>query len=119
MTDTNTTTSPLTWDDFLKVDLRVGTIVHAEPNAKAHKPAYVLHVDLGEAIGTKTSSAQLTTHYQPADLVGRQVLAVVNFPPKRIAGVRSEILVCGLVEADGGVVLVSPDRPVPNGLRLA
>jgi tRNA-binding protein len=111
--------SPLSWDDFLKVDLRVGTIVHAEPNVRAQKPAYVLTVDLGEVIGTRTSSAQLTRHYQPADLIGRQVLAVINFLPKRIAGIRSEILVCGLVEADGGVVLVSPDRPVPNGLRLA
>ncbi len=118
MTDASTM-NPISWDDFLKVELRAGTIVHAEPNAKARKPAYVLRVDLGPALGTKSSSAQLTKHYRPEDLVGRQVLCVVNFPSKLVAGVRSEVLVCGLIEDDGGVVLVSPDRPVPNGLRLA
>lgn len=106
------------WQDFEKVELRVGTIRSARPNAKAIKPAYVLEVDLGE-LGLKTSSAQLTAHYDCAELPGRQVLCVCNFAPKRIAGVRSEVLVTGVYDADNRVVLAGFDKPLPNGARLA
>ena len=106
------------WQDFEKVELRVGTIRSARPNEKAVKPAYVLEVDLGE-LGLKTSSAQLTAHYSAEDLVGRQVLCVCNFAPKRVAGVRSEVLVTGVYDADGKVVLASFDKPQANGSRLA
>lgn len=106
------------WDDFQRVELRVGTVLSVEPNPKALRPAYVLQVDLGE-LGVKTSSAQLTAHYAPSDLLGRQVLCVCNFAPKRIAGVRSEILVTGAYDADDKVVLASFDKPLPNGARLA
>ena len=106
------------WDDFHRVELRVGTVLSAEPNSKALKPAYVLQVDLGE-LGIKTSSAQLTAHYSVDDLLGRQVLCVCNFAPKRVAGIRSEVLVTGVYDADGKVVLASFDKPLPNGARLA
>ena len=106
------------WADFERVELRVGTVLSAEPNEKATKPAYVLRVDLGD-LGVKTSSAQLTAHYAGDELIGRQVLCVCNFAPKRIAGVRSEILVTGVYDADNKVVLASFDRPLPNGARLA
>ncbi|MDH1262541.1 tRNA-binding protein [Pseudomonas sp. GD03944] len=106
------------WDDFQRVELRVGTVLSAEPNPKALKPAYVLQVDLGEC-GVKTSSAQLTAHYSASELVGRQVLCVCNFAPKRVAGVRSEVLVTGVYDADDKVVLASFDKPLPNGARLA
>ena len=106
------------WQDFERVELRVGTLLSARPNDKAIKPAYVLEVDLGE-LGVKTSSAQLTAHYSAAELVRRQVLCVCNFAPKRVAGVRSEVLVTGVYDQDGKVVLASFDRPLPNGARLA
>lgn len=106
------------WQDFEKVELRVGTIRSARPNDKAVKPAYVLEVDLGE-LGIKTSSAQLTAHYACDELPGRQVLCVCNFTPKRIAGVRSEVLVTGVYDADNRVVLAGFDKPLPNGARLA
>ncbi|MBM7060810.1 tRNA-binding protein [Pseudomonas sp. UL073] len=106
------------WQDFERVELRVGTILSARPNDKAIKPAYVLEVDLGEQ-GIKTSSAQLTAHYEAAELAGRQVLCVCNFAPKRVAGVRSEVLVTGIYDADGKVVLAGFDKPLPNGARLA
>jgi tRNA-binding protein len=106
------------WNDFQRVELRVGTVLSAEQNDKALKPAYVLRVDLGE-FGVKTSSAQLTAHYGCDELIGRQVLCVCNFAPKRIAGVRSEILVTGVYDADNKVVLASFDKPLPNGARLA
>ncbi|PYC24713.1 tRNA-binding protein [Aquipseudomonas alcaligenes] len=106
------------WQDFERVELRVGTLLSARPNDKAIKPAYVLEVDLGD-LGVKTSSAQLTAHYDAAELVGRQVLCVCNFAPKRVAGVRSEVLVTGVYDSDGKVVLASFDRPLPNGARLA
>lgn len=106
------------WDDFQRVELRVGTVVAAEPNLKALKPAYVLRVDLGE-LGVKTSSAQLTAHYRCDALIGRQVLCVCNFAPKRIAGIRSEVLVTGVYDAEQNVVLASFDKPLPNGARLA
>ena len=110
--------STIEWDDFQRVELRVGTILSAAPNAKAIKPAYVLEVDLGE-LGVKTSSAQITAHYGAEELVGRQVLCVCNFAPKRIAGIRSEILVTGVHDDDNKVVLASFDKPLPNGARLA
>lgn len=106
------------WQDFERVELRVGTVITAAPNAKATKPAYVLQVDLGE-LGIRTSSAQLTAHYRADELVGRQVLCVCNFAPKRVAGVRSDVLVTGVYDSDGKVVLASFDKPLPNGARLA
>ncbi|MDP3816490.1 tRNA-binding protein [Pseudomonas sp.] len=106
------------WDDFQRVELRVGTVLSAELNEKALKPAYVLQVDLGE-LGVKLSSAQLTAHYASAQLLGRQVLCVCNFAAKRIAGMRSEVLVTGVYDADNKVVLASFDKPLPNGARLA
>lgn len=107
---------PIEWADFERVELRVGTILTAEPNPKANRPAYVLSVDLGE-LGIKTSSAQLTVHYSVEELVGRQVLCVCNFAPKRVAGVKSEVLVTGAYD-DAGVVLAGFDHPVPDGARL-
>ena len=108
----------ITYDDFLKVDIRAGTITAAEPYPEARKPAIKLTVDFGPEIGTKRSSAQIVRHYDPAALVGRQVLAVVNFPPKRIGKFVSECLVLGLPDGEGEVVLVQPERPVPDGGRL-
>ncbi|WP_275546129.1 MULTISPECIES: tRNA-binding protein [unclassified Pseudomonas] len=105
------------WQDFEKVQLRVGTIRSARPNEKALKPAYVLEVDLGE-LGLRTSSAQITAHYTCEGLVGRQVLCVCNFAPKRIAGVRSEVLVTGVYDSDNRVVLAGFDKPLANGARL-
>jgi tRNA-binding protein len=110
--------SPIEWEDFTRVELRVGTVISAEVNAKALKPAYVLQIDLGE-LGIKQSSAQITAHYQPDELLGKQVLCVCNFAPKRIAGVRSEVLVTGAYDADNKVVLAGFDKPLANGARLA
>lgn len=106
-----------TFDDFMKLDIRVGTITEAKVFEKARKPAYQLMVDLGEEIGLKRSSAQITDHYTPEELVGKQVLAVVNFPPRQIANFMSEILVLGTY-SEGGVVLITPDKPVGNGDKL-
>ena len=106
------------WDDFAKVDIRVGEIVRAEPFPEARKPAFKLWVNFGEEIGEKRSSAQITAHYTPEELVGRRVLAVVNFPPRQIGKVRSEVLVLGLPDGAGGVVLIAPDKDVPLGGRL-
>ena len=106
-----------TFDDFMKLDIRVGTITEARVFAKARKPAYQLIVDFGPEIGTKKSSAQITQHYTPGELVGRQVLAVVNFPPRQIADFMSEVLVLGTY-SEGGVVLIRPDKAVQNGDKL-
>lgn len=107
----------ITWADFAKVDMRIGTIEEAVPFEKAIKPAYKLKINFGE-IGVKNSSAQLTKHYLPKDLIGKQVLAVVNFPPKQIANFMSECLVLGAVE-DDSVFLIEPDTAVKNGLPIA
>ena len=108
----------ISWEDFEKVDIRVGRILEAEPFPEARKPATKLTVDFGPDIGTKRTSAQLTDHYEPADLPGRQVVAVVNFPPKRIAGFKSEVLVLGVPDERGAVVLLAPDQDVPLGGKM-
>lgn len=111
-------TDTLTPDEFFRADIRVGVIVRAEEFPQARKPAYKLWIDVGD-LGTRTSSAQLTAFYRPADLAGRQVLAVVNFPPRRVAGFSSEVLVLGVPVGDEAhVALVQPDRPVPPGTRV-
>ena len=104
--------------DFRRIDVRVGTVVKAEPFPEARKPALKLVIDFGPDIGLKTSSAQITRHYEPHALVGRQVCAVVNFPPRQIGRFMSEVLTLGFPDADGEVVLVMPTRPVPDGGRL-
>ena len=106
------------FDDFLKVDIRVGTIVDVQDFPEAHRPAFKLWVDFGDDVGTKKTSAQVTSLYQKQDLLGRQVAAVVNFPPKQIGKFMSEILVLGFPSEDGEVVLIGPDRAVPKGGRL-
>jgi tRNA-binding protein len=108
----------ISFDDFQKVDIRVGTVLTVEPFPEARKPAWKLTVDFGPEVGIKRSSAQITTHYTAADLVGRQVLGVVNFPPRQIGPVRSEVLILGLHDDGGAVVIVQPERSVPNGERL-
>ncbi len=110
--------SPLTWTEFERVDLRVGTIREAQPFPEARRPAYQLLIDFGPEIGLKKSSAQITHHYTAASLIGRQVLAVVNFPPKQIGKFWSEVLVTGFADAEGHVVLASVAGPVPDGSRL-
>ncbi|WP_427981924.1 tRNA-binding protein [Agarivorans sp.] len=107
------------WSDFQNVDIRVGTIVAVEEFPQARRPAYKLQLDFGEQLGFKKSSAQITTLYSKAELIGKQVLAVVNFPPKQIGPFMSECLVTGLYRPDGSVVLSTVDKPMPNGARLA
>ena len=111
-------TPPITFDDFLKVDIRLGTIVSAQPFPQARKPAYRLTIDFGPAIGQKKSSAQITRHYKAETLVGRQVAAVVNFPPRQIGPFMSEVLTLGFPDESGEVVLIGPSLPAPNGGRL-
>lgn len=106
------------FDDFLKVELRVGRVLSAEAFAQARKPAYILHVDFGPELGVRKSSAQVTAHYTPDELVGRLVVAVVNFPKKQIGPLMSECLVTGFHDADGAVALCVPDRDVPLGTKL-
>ncbi len=108
----------IVYDDFAKVDIRVGTIVAVDPFPQARKPAWKLTIDFGPEIGVKRSSAQITAHYTAETLVGRQVAAVVNFPPRQIGPMQSEVLTLGFPDAAGEVVLISPERPVPNGGRL-
>ena len=108
----------IAFDDFMKVDIRVGRVVRAEPFPEARKPALKLWIDFGPELGERRSSAQVTDHYDPGRLVGRQVLAVVNFPPRQIGPFRSEVLTLGLADESGAVVLVGPDREVPLGARL-
>ncbi len=108
----------IAYDDFVKVDIRVGTVVAVEPYPEARRPAYKLQIDFGPGIGVKKSSAQLTAHYRAEDLVGRQVAGVVNFPPKQIGKFISEVLVLGFPDSAGAVVLVVPDKAVPNGGKL-
>jgi tRNA-binding protein len=108
----------IAFDDFLKVDVRVGTVVEAEPFPEARKPAIKLRIDFGPEIGVKRSSAQIVRHYRPETLVGRQVVAVVNFPPRQIGKVMSEVLTLGVPDADGEVVLLAPTSAVPDGGRL-
>jgi tRNA-binding protein len=110
---------PIDWNDFEKVELRVGTITAVEEFPEARKPAYKLHIDFGEDIGMRKSSAQITDLYSRAELVGSQVVAVVNFPPRQIGPMRSECLVTGFHREDGAVVLARPDSAVPNGAKLA
>ena len=108
----------ITFDDFLKVDIRTGVVVDAQPYPEARKPAIKLWVDFGEELGEKKSSAQITKHYDPEGLVGKQVMAVVNFPPRQIGPVMSEVLVLGVSDEEGGIVLLSPDLEVPVGGRM-
>lgn len=107
----------ISWNDFEKIDIRVGTIINAETFSKAHKPAYKLVIDFGEALGIKSSSAQITTLYEVNELIGKQVMAVVNFPPKQIANYYSECLVLGIYSEEG-IVLLAPDKKVANGLKI-
>ena len=111
-------TPEISFDDFLKVDIRVGTVIEAVPFPQARKPAYKLKIDFGADIGVKRSSAQITVHYQPDELVGRQLAGVVNFPPRQIGPFMSEVLTLGFADANGDIVLLEPERAVPNGSRM-
>lgn len=111
-------TETITFDDFLAVDIRIGTVVHAEAFREARKPAHKLRIDFGPELGEKKSSAQITEHYAPDDLIGRKVMAVVNFPPRQIGPFLSEVLTLGFHDANGHVVLAVPDKDAPNGARL-
>jgi len=118
MTGGDTIAPLVTIDDFLKIDVRVGTVVDVLPFPEARKPAYKVFVDFGPAIGIKKTSAQVTVHYTPESLKGLQVAAVINFPPRQVGPVMSEILILGFPDANGAVMLVHPTKPVPNGGRL-
>ena len=108
----------ISYDDFLAVDIRVGTVLRAEPFPEARKPAIKMWIDFGPEIGEKKTSAQVTVHYTPESLIGKQVMAVVNFPPRQIGPFMSEVLVLGSMDPAGGVVLIAPDQSVPNGGRM-
>lgn len=110
--------STITFDDFMKVDIRIGTIVEVEQFPEARKPAYKLKIDFGPEIGVKKSSAQITVHYTPEDLKGRQVAAVVNFPPRQIGPFMSEVLTLGFSDGNGDIVLIAVNTPCPNGSRM-
>ncbi len=111
--------SRITWADFMRVDLRVGTVIAVEEFPEARQPAYKIWIDFGAEIGVRKSSAQITARYTPKELIGRQVVAVVNFPPKQVGPFMSEVLVTGFPDAAGAIVLAQPEQPVPNGSRLA
>lgn len=111
-------TTQISWADFEKVDIRIGTIVEAEPFPQARKPAIKMKIDFGDEIGVKKTSAQITVRYSPEKLIGRQVLGVVNFPPRQIGPFMSEVLTLGFADDDGAIVLANTDAPVPNGARL-
>ncbi|MBI0535173.1 tRNA-binding protein [Roseomonas sp. KE2513] len=113
-----TPATPATFAEFERIEIRAGTVVEARPFPEARKPAIQLVIDFGEGIGLRRSSAQITVHYTPEALVGRQVMAVVNFAPRRIAGFSSEVLVLGAPDEEGAVVLLRPDQAVPNGARM-
>lgn len=108
----------IAFDDFMAVDIRVGTIVEAEPFPEARKPAIKMMIDFGDPLGVRKSSAQITVHYSPDELIGRQVMAVVNFPPRQIGPIKSEVLTLGYEDGNGDIVLAAVDKPVPNGQRL-
>jgi tRNA-binding protein len=108
----------ISYDEFRRIDIRVGTVIRAEPFPETRHPAIKLYIDFGAEIGIKKSSAQITRHYRAETIVGRQLAAVVNFPPKQIGAFRSEVLVLGFPDSEGEVVLIGPDQPVPNGARL-
>jgi tRNA-binding protein len=112
-------TDQISFDDFLKVDIRAGTVIEATSFPQARKPAYKLKIDFGPDIGVKRSSAQITVHYTVEDLVGTQVAAVVNFPPRQIGPIMSEVLTLGLADGNGDIVLLRPERGVPNGSRMS
>lgn len=114
----NTASNSLTWDEFTKVDMRIGTILSAEHFLEAKKPAYKITVDFG-SFGQRKTSAQITTLYQPDELIGRQIIAVVNFPPKQIANIMSECLILGAVGEQHTITLIQPERAIENGLRIA
>lgn len=110
--------SEIAWEDFTRVEMRAGTVVAVEEFPQARRPAWILRVDFGEGLGVLKSSAQITDHYSAEELVGKQVIAVVNFPPKQIGPLKSQCLVTGLYREDNTIVLAVPDKPVPNGARL-
>lgn len=108
----------INWSDFDKIDLRVGTIIDVQPFEKSKKPAWILFINLGESLGIRKSSAQITHHYTKGDLLNTQVLCVINFPPKQIANIKSEVLVTGFPDTDGNIILARPDKHVQNGAKL-
>lgn len=112
-------TEDITFDDFLKVDVRIGTVIEASEFREARNPALKLRIDFGAGVGIKKSSAQITSHYEPGALLGRQVMAVVNFPPRQIGPFMSEVLTLGFPDEGGEIILLTPDRDLPNGARLA